>query len=151
MTYRTKRSMKRPTGLSVTAILLMVTALGTAVFWVTFFADLEAQRGGELASRNAGWFAWELSFPLGDAWLAATGILGAIGLWRMKSAGLLFSLLSGSAMVFLGLMDVLFFLQNGLYLPLTTEIAMELFIHAWVVLFGLFVIAYVWSQRRALV
>jgi len=143
--------MKRPAGLTATAVLLLLTALGTLLFWLAFFADLEAQRSGELASRNAAWFAWEVSFPLADAWMAVTGVLGAIGLWRLRPAGLFFSLVSGGAMVFLGLMDGLFFLQNGLYLPLTAEIAVELFIHAWTVLFGLFLVAYVWRRRRVLI
>ena len=72
--------MKRSTGLTVTAVLMLLTAVGTLLFWVTFFADLEAQRGGYLASRCDAWFAWEMSFPLADAWMAATAILGAVGL-----------------------------------------------------------------------
>ena len=142
--------MKRSTGLTVTAVLMLLTAVGTILFWVTFFADLEVQRSGYLASRCDAWFAWEMSFPLADAWMAATAILGAMGLWRMKPSGLLFGLVSGSAMVFLGLMDALFFLQNGLYLPLTGEVAVELFIHVWTVVFGLFAIAYVWGRRALL-
>ena len=143
--------MKRPTGLTVIALLLIVTTAGTFIFWLTFFADLDAQSGGELASRSADWFAWELSFPLADTWLAVTGILGAIGLWRMRPSGLLFSLLSGSAMIYLGLMDGLFFLQNGLYLPFTAEIAIETFIHVWVVFLGLLLIVYVWTHRKVLI
>ena len=139
--------MRRPTGLAVTAVLMLLTAIGTILFWVTFFADLEAQRGGYLASQCDTWFAWEMSFPLADAWMAATAILGAVGLWRMRSAGLLFGLVSGGAMVFLGLMDILFFLQNGLYLSLNSEVAVELFIHIWTAIFGLFAIAYVWTRR----
>jgi hypothetical protein len=142
--------MKRPTGLTVVATLMLLTAVGTLLFWVTFFADLEAQRSGYLASRCDAWFAWEVSFPLADVWMAATAILGAVGLWRMRPTGLLFGLVSGGAMVFLGLMDALFFLQNGLYLPLTGEVAVELFIHVWTVVFGLFAIAYVWSHRARL-
>ncbi len=142
--------MKRPTGLTVTAVLMLLTAVGTLLFWVTFFADLEAQRGGYLASQCDAWFAWEMSFPLADAWMAATAILGAVGLWRMRSTGLLFGLVSGGAMVFLGLMDVLFFLQNGLYLPLTGEVALELFIHVWTATFGLFAIACIWARRALL-
>ena len=142
--------MKRPTGLTVIAVLMLLTAVGTSLFWVTFFIDLEAQRSGYLASRCDAWFAWEMSFPLADAWMAATAILGAVGLWRMRPSGLLFSLVGGGAMVFLGLMDVLFFLQNGLYFPLTGEVAIELFIHVWAVAFGLFAIAYVWSRRGLL-
>jgi len=68
----------------------------------------------------------------------------------MRSTGFLFGLVSGGAMVFLGLMDVLFFLQNGLYLPLNGEVAVELFIHIWVIAFGLFAIAYVWTRRELL-
>ena len=142
--------MKRPTGLTVTAVLMLLTAVGTILFWITFFADLEAQRSGYLASRCDAWFAWEMSFPLADAWMAATAILGAVGLWRMRSTGLLFGLVSGGAMVFLGLMDVLFFLQNGLYAPLTGEVAIELFIHVWTVAIGLFAIACIWTRRALL-
>ena len=113
-------------------------------------ADLDAQRSGYLASRSDAWFAWEISFPLADGWMAATAVLAAVGLWRMRPSGLLFGLVSGGAMVFLGLMDVLFFLQNGLYLPLTGEVAIELFIHLWTVALGLAAIAYVWSRRALL-
>jgi len=142
--------MKRPTGLTITAVLMLLTAVGTLLFWVTFFADLEAQRSGYLASQCDAWFAWEMSFPLADAWMAATAILGAVGLRRMRPAGLLFGLVSGGAMVFLGLMDALFFLQNGLYVPLTGEIAIELFIHVWAIAFGLVTIAAIWPQRALL-
>lgn len=142
--------MKRPTGLTVTAVLMLLTAVGTILFWVTFFADLEAQRSGYLASRCDAWFAWEMSFPLADAWMAVTAILGAVGLWRLRPTGLLFGLVSGGAMVFLGLIDVLFFLENGLYFPLTGEVAVELFIHIWTAAFGLFAIVYVWAQRTLL-
>lgn len=142
--------MKRPTGLTITAVLLLLTAIGTLLFWAGFFVDLEAQRSGELASRSDHWFAWELSFPLADAWMALTAILGAVGLWRMRSAGLLFGLVSGGAMVFLGLMDILFFLENGLYLPLTGEVMLELLIHLWTMFFGLFAIGYIWKHRAVL-
>jgi hypothetical protein len=142
--------MKRPPILTATAVLMFLTAVGTLLFWSAFFADLEAQRAGTLATRSDAWFAWEISFPLADLWMAATAILGAMGLWRMRPAGLLFGLVSAGAMVFLGLMDVLFFLENGLYLPLTGEVALELFIHAWTVAFGLFAIGSVWKHRAAL-
>jgi len=142
--------MKRPAGLTIAAVLMLLTAAGTLLFWVAFFADLETQRSGTLASRSDAWFAWELSFPLADLWMAVTGIVGAVGLWRARSGGLLFGLVSGGAMVFLGLMDALFFLENGLYLPLTGEVAVELFIHVWTVAFGGWAIATIWRHRKTL-
>ena len=143
--------MKRPKSLTVVAVLMLLTAVGTILFWVTFFADLEAQRSGTLAARSGAWFAWELSFPLADLWMAATAIAGVVGLWRARPGGLLFGLVSGGAMVFLGLMDALFFLENGLYLPLTGEVAVELFIHVWTVAFGAWAIGTIWRHRAALI
>jgi hypothetical protein len=142
--------MTRPFALRLAAVLLWLTALGTLLFWAAFFADLDAQRGGVLASRSQHWFAWEMSFPLADAWLAGTAALAAVGLWRQRPAGLLSGLLSGSALVFLGLMDTLFFLQNRLYRPLTGEVAVELFIHLWALALGGAVIVLVWRQRAVL-
>ncbi len=141
--------MRRPVGVSITAVLLLLTAAGTLVFWGTFFADLETQREGELAARSDAWYAWELSFPAADGWLALTAILSAVGLWRMRPGGLFFGLVSAGAMVFLGLMDILFFLQNDLYLPLTGETAVELFIHVWLLALGLWTVSFLWKHRAA--
>lgn len=145
-----KKPPAAPVAMTVTAALMLTTALGTLVFWGTFLADVGAQSRGELASRCDAWLAWELSFPLADAWMAVTAAWGAVQLWRRRPAGLLFGLVSGGAMVFLGLMDVLFFLQNGLYLPPTGEGVTEALIHAWMVGFGLFAIATIWSRRASL-
>jgi len=144
-------AMKRPAVLTVTAILMLLTAAGTVLFWAIFLADLDAQRESAFASRSDAWLAWELSFPLPDAWVAATAILGAVGLWRVRPSGLLFGLVSGGAMVFLGLIDLLFFLQNGLYLPMNGEAAIELFIHVWATAFGLFAILATWRHRSQLI
>ena len=143
-------STRRPAILTVCAALMALTAIGTLLFWGVFFADLPAQRSSVFASRSAAWFAWELSFPLADAWMAATALLGAVGVWRLRPEGLLFGLVSGGAMVFLGLMDALFFAQNGLYWPMNGEVAVELAIHVWMVAFGLFAIASIWKRRAAL-
>jgi hypothetical protein len=142
--------MQRPTALTITAALMLLTAAGIILFWVSFFADLDAQRESTFASQSEAWLAWELSFPLPDAWVAATALLGAVGLWRMRPSGLLFGLVSGGAMVFLGLIDILFFLENGLYTPMSSEVAIELLIHLWVTGFGLFAIATIWKHRKHL-
>jgi len=142
--------MQRTPTLSITAVLMLLTAIGTILFWVIFFADLDTQRESIFALQSEAWFAWELSFPLADGWVILTALLGAIGLWRSRPAGLLFGLVSGGAMVFLGLIDVLFFLENSLYLPMNAEAAVELFIHLWMTGFGLFVIAIIWKHRNAI-
>ena len=134
----------------VLAVLLVLTGLGTLAFWGAFFADYAGQQGGELAKRCSGWFLWERSFPLADAWATLACVLAGIGLWRARPSGLLWSLVAGGALVFLGLMDILFFLQNGLYWPMTGEVALEALIHAWVTGLGLASIAIAWSLRASL-
>ncbi|MFL7791215.1 MAG: hypothetical protein AB8I69_03670 [Anaerolineae bacterium] len=142
--------MQRTPALTITTVLMLLTAIGTILFWVIFFADLDTQRESIFALRSETWFAWELSFPLADGWVTLTTLLGAIGLWRSRPTGLLFGLVSGGAMVFLGLIDILFFLENRLYLPVNVEVAVELFIHLWMTSFGLFVIAIIWKHRNAI-
>ena len=137
-------------GLTIIATLMLLTAIGIVVYWTTFLTSLEAQRTGYFALRCEAWYAWELSFPLPDAWIAATAILGAIGLWRARSGGLLFGLVSSGAMVFLGLIDLLFFLENGLHLPPNSEVVIQVFIQAWMIGFGLVSIHTVWKRRNQL-
>jgi hypothetical protein len=141
--------LRHPIVLTIVSVLMLLTSIGIVTFWAIFFADLEAQRASTFASRSEAWLAWELSFPLADGWVALTAAVGAIGLWRGRPFGLSFGLVSGGGLVFLGLIDLLFFLQNGLYLPLTTEAATELLIHLWATGFGLFAIVIIWSRGDA--
>ncbi len=132
------------------AILLGLTAVLTAAFWVTFFADYDRQARSYFARECESWFLWERSFPAADLYLAAVCLLAAIGLWKARSWGILFSLLGGSALIFLGLVDALFFLQNGLYTPFNTDVLVEIVIHVWALAFGPFVILYAWRRRTDL-
>jgi hypothetical protein len=143
--------MQRPASLTATAALMLLTAVGIVLFWIVFFADLDAQRASTFASRSEVWFAWELSFPLADAWVALAATAGAIGLWRDRPAGLLFGLVSAGGLVFLGLIDLLFFLENGLYLPMNADTAPELIIHLWAIGFGASAIVTIWNHRNKLV
>ncbi len=136
--------------LRAVAVLLVLTGLGTVAFWVAFFADYEAQQVGTFAQRCAAWFLWERSFPLADGWAALACFLGGVGLWRRRAWGAAWAWVAAGALVFLGLMDILFFIQNGLYWPLTPEVALEAGIHLWVTGFGLAALWLVWRHRAAL-
>jgi hypothetical protein len=87
---------------------------------------------------------------LPDAWIAVTAVLGAVGLWRGRQGGLLFSLVSSGAMVFLGLIDALFFLENGLVLPVNSEVVAQILIQAWMLGFGFIAIHTTWKHRNRL-
>jgi hypothetical protein len=143
-------AMDESRGRRVVAGLLALTALLTLAFWVTFFADYAGQAESYFARQCAGWFLWERSFPAADLWAATACFIGAVGLWRQHPWGGLFALLGGSALIFLGLIDALFFLQNGLYSPFNADVLVEAVIHIWALAFGTFVIAYTWQGRRQL-
>jgi len=134
--------LERPVGFSIVAALLSLTAIGTVLFWALLFTN------GNAMSELPSYQVWKRSFPLAEAWMALTAITAAIGLLWMKDWGLLFGCLAGSALVFLGLADVLFFMQNDLYMPLTADKAVQIAIHFWFLTFGPFVIAYLWGKRK---
>ena len=96
----------------VVGVMLFAAAL-TIAYWVLWFGG---GRSLLASSQAASYFVFENAFPAADAWLVLTLILGAIGLMGRKSWGLLFSLLAGGAGIYLGCMDVLFDLENGIYL-----------------------------------
>ncbi len=123
--------------------LLSLTAVATVLFWSLFPIG-----GGGGPASEAAFEGWRRSFPLAEAWMALTAIAAAIGLLWMKDWGSLFGCLAGSALVFLGLAGALFFLQHNLYASLVPITAVEMVVHAWCLLFGPFVIAYLWGKRR---
>jgi len=135
--------LERPVGFSVVAALLSLTAISTVLFW-----SLLSTGGGVVGEPSALYQVWKQSFPLAEAWMALTAITAAIGLLWMRDWGLLFGCLAGSALVFLGFTNVLFFLQNDLYLPLTVHTVLALVVHGWFLVFGPVVIAYLWGKRR---
>jgi hypothetical protein len=92
--------------------------------------------------------------PRRSPWLAITALVGAIGLLTCKPWGVLFTLLAGSASIFLGLMDVLYDCLNGicgrLSSPAGTDVAVEIAINVLTLTLGPIIIWYVWSRRQAL-
>jgi hypothetical protein len=76
--------------------------------------------------------------------------LAAYGLWRGTAGAVLFGIAAGSAMLFLGLMDVLYNLENHMYAVLNAEMVGEIFINAYCFVVGPTLMAFVWRHRRAL-
>lgn len=87
--------------------------VGIAIFafWIYFFAveykDPEQER----------WYIiYERTFPLPDiAWVTPCLFIGAYGLITEQTFGIFFTIAAGSAMMFLGLIDTAFTIQNGIY------------------------------------
>jgi uncharacterized membrane protein (DUF2068 family) len=132
-------------GTHVAAGYLAVVAVLTTLYWIDFFTS-----GGVHVRDDAVYLAFEKAFPLADAWMAACSLLGAIGLWRRRSWGLLFGLLAASAQIFLACMDVLFNLNEGNYAIASAAMAAEILINVGLLIGAPLLIAFLWRQRRVL-
>jgi hypothetical protein len=134
-----------PAARAVTA-LLVVTAAGTVAYWVAFFAA-----GGTLHSSDTdAYLAFERAFPAADAWMATAAISAAVGLARRRSWAVLAGIATGSALVFLGLLDVLFNVEQGLYGTRSGAMAVEVVINVFCLATGPFLLAYFWRSRDRL-
>jgi hypothetical protein len=110
------------------AVLLLVTAVGTTAYWVDFFA-----RGSVNVVEEDWYVKFERSFPAADGFMSAAAAVAAVGLLADEPWGVAFALVAAGALVFLGLMDVTFNLENRLYRFLRSSWPMrsELVINVW--------------------
>jgi len=110
------------------AVLLLVTAVATVAYWVDFFV-----RGGVNVVEEEWYIRFERSFPPADLFMAVCSGVAAVGLLGGEHWGETFGLVAAGALIFLGLMDVTFNLENRLYRFLRSSWPMraELVINAW--------------------
>jgi hypothetical protein len=114
------------------ATLEVVTGVGLILFWLAFFTV-------GLAPDKAPpcYYAYEHAFPLPDGVLAILLLVAGIMLMKSRPWGRPLSLIAAGALVFLGLLDFSFNLQNGIYLTSTVDLVLNAFINVWCVGFGL--------------
>ncbi len=129
----------------VLAAVLLFGGLGTIVYWVAFFTSGVVQ-----AVQDPCYLAFERAFPAADAWTAATSIAAATALSRRHATAVLFAIAAGSGFVFLGLMDVLYNLEHGMYALRSAEMASEIVINVFCLTVGPLAIAFAWRRRREL-
>ena len=116
------------------AYLQILTSIGLILFWTAFFLF-------DLAPENppTGFFEYEHSFPLPDGVLAIGLLLSGIGLIKKKDYAKNLSLICAGALIFLGLVDFSFNIQNGMYLPSTADLILNAFINIWCLFLGGFI------------
>jgi hypothetical protein len=132
-----------PRGLRGFTVALWVAAGLTALYWALFFTTGLVQSSQELT-----YLGFERAFPAADAWLATAAVVCAEGLRRRRAWAVLYGVAAGSAFVYLGLMDTLYNLENGMYWHLSAAMAVEAAINVACFIFGPLLMWYVWRQRR---
>jgi len=141
--------MQRARGVNFVIGLEIFTVVGVVLYWVTWFLAPEIiQARSPDAHDYQIYVTFEQAFLLADSWLAIAALIGLVGLWRMRDWGFLFSLLAGSAAIFLGLMDLLYDLEHGMFIPFTSEAGIELIIVLLMLLLAPLQIYLLWRHRR---
>jgi len=125
------------------SVLLIGTAAGVIYYWIDFYV-----RGGVHVAEEDWYIKFERAFPPADIWMSACALVGGIGLLTEQTFGILFSLLAASSLIFLGLMDITFNIQNNLYRLAATSSQMkfEVFINLWTLGLGIALIVCLWSR-----
>ena len=126
--------------------LLWFGVVATVAYWTIWFG---VNRSWLATADTPEYYAFENAFPLADGWMAATGAAAAVALQRRRASALLWMLLTGSATLYLGGMDVLFDLQHGIYAHGDPgNVAVEGLINVLCLVGGTAVIVFAWRHRR---
>jgi hypothetical protein len=113
------------------------------LYWILFFTT-----GAVQSSQDPVYLGFERAFPAADAWLGIASVVCAEGLRRRRAWAVLYGIAAGSAFIYLGLMDTLYNLEQGQYLHLSGEMAVEIGINVACFTVGPLLMWYVWSNRR---
>ena len=136
---------KHAVGDDLHAGLMLGAASLVAAYWADFFT------GGHVRSDSSPvYLEFERAFPVADGYMAGCLVASAVLLRRGHAAAVPSGLAAGSAMVFVGLMDVLFNLEHGMYRQRTSQMAVESLINAACLTFGPYTMVRLWRARGRL-
>ncbi len=131
--------------IKVAAIMELALAAGIVSFWIAFFTtDLISIDDPHLKEI---YLAFESAFPVPDVYLSIVLTIGGIGLLRKRSYGYFFSLMGGASLIFLGLLDISFNIQHGIYLTGVAEGIMNILINLLCFGGGIFLVLIIWKKR----
>jgi len=114
------------------AILEIITSVGLILFWTAFFTIGMAPKNPPPC-----YFVFEHSFPFPDVILAIGLLTGSIMMLKGRAGGRRLSLLCAGGLIFLGLLDMSFNFQNGMYSISVADMMTNGFINLWCIGFGI--------------
>lgn len=129
----------------VHAWLMRIVAVVTIGYWVEFFTTKKVR-----TSDDQGYVDFERAFVLADGYMAAAYLAAARCLSNERSEAVPLGIAAGSAMTFLGGMDLLYNLQHHKFADRTPEMAVEKVIVATSLVFGPLTMIRMWRARLRL-
>jgi hypothetical protein len=144
--------MKRPRDINIVIGIGIFAVVAIAAYWFLWFVVPGVVQSRMPADPDYGtYFVYELAFPLPDAFVAVAALAGAIGLWTMKDWGFLYMLLAAGGAIFLGLEDLLFDIENHMFVPFNGAAAIELAIVLVLLSLGPVMSILLWRHRKELI
>ena len=127
---------------------LIFGVVATTAYWVVWFG---VNRELLASAHTESYYAFENSFPAADAWMTFVGLAATVALFRRRASALLWSIAAGTTSIYLGLLDVLFDLENGIYHSSDTGgVIVEMVINVLTLSMGAVVLVWAWRSRREL-
>ena len=116
------------------SILLILSAVCCTYYWIDFYI-----KGAVQVVKEDWYIKFQKSFTIADLWMAISALVGATGLLTGQAYGLLFAIIAAASLIFLGLMDITFNIQNDLYRLVGTsnQMKFEVFLNLWALGFGI--------------
>ena len=134
-----------PIGDRVHAFMMTGAAIATLAYWVEFFTSSKLR-----TSEDQAYVDFERAFPLADGYMAVALVFAARHLRQQRAGAVPVGIAAGSAMVFLGSIDLLYNLQHRKFADRTPEMAIEAGIVSFSLVFGPLTMFRLWRARGRL-
>ncbi len=122
-------------------VLEVLAGVFTIIFWILFFFVPNSVQ----SSNERCYMVFQRSFVAADLWMSIAFFLSAYYLYHHETAGILWGIVAGGTFVFLGLMDVLYNIENGMYKHINSGMFFEILINLVSLIFGGYTIHYTWK------
>jgi hypothetical protein len=96
------------------AYLEVIGALTIIIYWIGWYSNILKSIGPTNPLYDI-YIAFESSFLLPDAWIIILLFISAYGIWKQQEYASYLAIAAGGALIFLGLIDTNFYIQQNLY------------------------------------
>lgn len=131
-----------PKSFQVVAFLFFFTALLIFAYEIVRYFFFPAALVPEIFSE------YKNPFLLAKIWLFGAALAGGVEILRQKDKALLFGIISGSLLIFIGLTDVLFNIGQGFYSALNFPVVFESIVNLFSLIFGIYSVNFLWDNRH---
>lgn len=132
-------------GITLIIGLLALLSVGIAAYWTSFFLD-----GAVQASQEQWYLVFQRTFPVPDGAVALCAAISAVGLYRRRQWAVAWGLLAAGGLLFLGLIDTSFNLQNNIYARASGQVGAEIIINVFCLSLAPILALFLWRNRNHL-